>query len=107
MYAPSAAASDAGCEARRRCGAIIEKSWWAVTVNYGTFINVILYSLIVAFAVFLLIRQVIVSRKRRPVPPATMECPQRLSAIPVLARRCAHCVSRLVSYSVRSELLRT
>jgi large conductance mechanosensitive channel len=71
----------------------------AVTVNYGVFINTIISFLIVAFCVFLLIRQI--NRMRReeeaPAEPTTKDCPYCLSAIPIKATRCAHCTSQLGS----------
>jgi large conductance mechanosensitive channel len=74
------------------------KAAGSVTVNYGLFVNTVLDFLIVAFAIFLLIRQV--NRlKRAPAPapaaPTTKECPQCLSVIPIKAKRCAHCTSQL------------
>jgi large conductance mechanosensitive channel len=65
------------------------------TLNYGLFLNTVLDFLIVAFAIFLLIRQV--NRlKRAPAPaPTTRDCPYCLSAIPIPAVRCAHCTSQL------------
>jgi large conductance mechanosensitive channel len=70
----------------------------AATINYGLFLNTVLDFVIVAFAVFLLIRQI--NRLRRepepaPVPPATRECPYCLSTIPLNAVRCGHCTSEL------------
>ena len=69
----------------------------AVTLNYGAFINNIISFIIVAFAVFLLIRSINRLKKAEPAPaaPATKECPYCLSAVPVKARRCAHCTSEL------------
>ncbi len=73
------------------------KAAGAATINYGIFINAILNFLIIAFAVFLLVRQV--SRfTPKPAPaaaPATRDCPFCLSVIPLKARRCAHCTSEL------------
>lgn len=65
------------------------------TLNYGLFLNTILDFLIVAFAIFLLIKQV--NRlKRAPAPaPTTRDCPYCLSTIPIPAVRCAHCTSQL------------
>ena len=68
----------------------------AVTVNYGVFMNAIISFLIVAFAVFLLVRNINKLKKEEEVPPAapaTKECPYCLSVIPVKAVRCAHCTS--------------
>lgn len=69
----------------------------AVTINYGAFINTIISFVIVAFAVFLLIRSLNRMKKQEEAPaaPVTKECPHCLSAIPVKATRCAHCTSEL------------
>lgn len=70
----------------------------AVTLNYGMFINTVLDFVLVAFAIFLLIKQV--NRfKRQPEPsavePTTKECPKCCSSIPVKASRCPFCTSEL------------
>ncbi|MCX5890687.1 MAG: large-conductance mechanosensitive channel protein MscL [Deltaproteobacteria bacterium] len=69
----------------------------AVTLNYGAFINNIISFIIVAFAVFFLIRSINRLKKAEPAPeaPATKECPYCLSAVPAKASRCAHCTSEL------------
>jgi large conductance mechanosensitive channel len=68
----------------------------AVTLNYGIFINAIISFLIVAFAVFLLIRQVNrMKRKEEPAPATTRDCPFCFSTIAVKATRCAHCTSEV------------
>jgi large conductance mechanosensitive channel len=75
------------------------KAYGAATINIGMFLNATLDFLIVAFSVFLLIRQV--NRfVRRPLtpdekPPAARECPYCFSMIPARATRCAHCTSNL------------
>lgn len=66
----------------------------AVTVNYGLFINSVISFLIVAFAVFLLIRA-INRLKRGEEEPTTKECPHCMSQIPLKATRCPHCTSQL------------
>lgn len=69
------------------------KAAGAATLNYGVFLNAVIQFVIVAFAAFLLLRQV-----QRFVPPAaanTRECPQCLSPVPLKALRCAHCTSPL------------
>jgi large conductance mechanosensitive channel len=74
------------------------KAAGAVTLNYGVFLNTIISFLIVAFAIFLLIRNVNRMKKKEEAPPpapATKECPYCLSAIPIKAVRCAHCTSEL------------
>jgi len=75
------------------------KAHGAATINIGLFLNATLDFLIVAFSVFLFIRQV--NRFiRAPIvpsekPPAARECPYCLSMIPARATRCAHCTSNL------------
>ena len=72
------------------------KAAGAATLNYGIFINNIINFLIIAFVIFLLIRQI--NRMQRPEPaaaPATKDCPYCLSAVPVKATKCAHCTSEL------------
>jgi large conductance mechanosensitive channel len=76
------------------------KAAGAATVNYGVFINTILDFLIVAFAIFLLIKQLNRLKKQEiaaPAAPTTKECPQCLSSIPIKAKRCAHCTSQLAA----------
>jgi large conductance mechanosensitive channel len=68
------------------------------TINYGLFLNTVLDFLIVAFAIFLLIKQVNrLTRQPAPAPaaPTTRDCPYCLAAIPIPAVRCAHCTSQL------------
>ena len=71
------------------------KAAGAPTLNYGAFLQAIVDFLIVAFAVFLLIKQV--NRLFPPAPPAytTRPCPLCLSNIPQKATRCAHCTSEV------------
>ncbi|TMA96784.1 MAG: large conductance mechanosensitive channel protein MscL [Deltaproteobacteria bacterium] len=66
----------------------------AATLNYGIFFNNIINFLIIAFVIFLLIKQI--NRMQEPVAaPATKECPYCLSAVPLKATKCAHCTSEL------------
>jgi large conductance mechanosensitive channel len=70
----------------------------AVTINYGAFINTIISFLIVAFAVFLLIRAMNRLKRKEdlaPAAPTTRECPFCLSTVPIKATRCAFCTSEL------------
>ncbi|HEX5813743.1 MAG TPA: large conductance mechanosensitive channel protein MscL [Methylomirabilota bacterium] len=72
------------------------KAAGAPTLNYGLFFNTIINFVIVAFAMFLVIRQT--ARFFPPPPPpasTTRECPYCLSAVPLKATRCAHCTSEL------------
>ena len=72
------------------------KAAGAITVNYGVFINTIISFLIVAFAVFMLIRSVNKLKREAPPPEAdTKECPYCLSVIPIKASRCAHCTAEI------------
>jgi len=74
------------------------KAAGAATINYGIFLNTVLDFLLVALAVFLLVKQ-INKLKREPAPALveanTKECPYCLSVIPVRAVRCPHCTSQL------------
>ena len=70
----------------------------AVTINYGVFVNTIISFLIVAFAVFLLIRQINKLKREAEAPPpepTSKDCPYCLSSIPIKATRCPHCTSDL------------
>ncbi|MEJ2722678.1 MAG: large conductance mechanosensitive channel protein MscL [bacterium] len=70
----------------------------AVTISYGMFINTIINFLIVAFAIFLFIKNINKMKRKEEAPPAeptTKECPQCLSTIPIKATRCAHCTIEL------------
>jgi large conductance mechanosensitive channel len=70
----------------------------AVTLNYGLFVNTVVNFLIVAFAIFFLIRGMNSLKKKEeapPVAPPTKECPHCLSTIPIKATRCGHCTSEL------------
>jgi large conductance mechanosensitive channel len=74
------------------------KTAGAPTLNYGIFINTIFDFLVVALAIFLLIRQVN-KMKREPAAAASMtkDCPFCASAIPIPAKRCPHCTSQLAA----------
>ena len=70
----------------------------AVTINYGLFINTLIDFLIIAFVVFILVRQVNRLQKSEPEPapaPATKECPFCFSSISIKATRCPQCTSNL------------
>jgi large conductance mechanosensitive channel len=79
-YASLAAAQEAG----------------AVTVNYGTFINTIISFIIVAFALFLLIKGMNSMKREEEAPaaaPTTKDCPKCCTSIPIKATRCPNCTS--------------
>ena len=68
----------------------------AVTLNIGVFINTIVSFLIIAFAVFLVIRWINrLKAKEAPAAPTTKDCPFCFVAIPLQASRCPHCTSQL------------
>lgn len=68
----------------------------APTVNYGLFINAIINFIIVALAIFMLIRQVNAAKKKpAPPEPNTKECPFCKESIPRAAVKCSHCTSDL------------
>lgn len=68
----------------------------AVTLNYGAFITVIVDFVIVAFAVFLLVKLMNATKKKdAPAPATTKECAQCLMSIPLAAKKCGHCTSVL------------
>jgi len=70
----------------------------AVTLNVGVFINTIISFLIIAFAVFLVIRSINRMKAKQQAPaaaPTTKDCPFCFSAIPLKASRCPHCTSQL------------
>jgi large conductance mechanosensitive channel len=64
-------------------------------IAYGQLITDIINFLIVAFVVFLLVRQVNRMKSKQEGSPTTKDCPQCLSTIPLKAVRCAHCTSAL------------
>ncbi len=81
-YASLAAAQEAG----------------APTLNYGLFINNVLDFLIVAIAIFFVIKAVNKLQRPKPVeaaPATTKECPYCFSTIPIKAKRCPNCTSEL------------
>ncbi len=73
------------------------KAAGAATVNYGVFINNLIDFLIVALAIFLIIKQINrLQAKPAPAgPPTTKECPYCFSTIPIKAVRCPNCTSEV------------
>jgi len=65
------------------------------TVNFGVFINTVLDFLVVAFVIFLLVRQFNRLRAQEAPPVTTKACPFCVSTIPLEASRCPHCTSQL------------
>ncbi|HEY3489479.1 MAG TPA: large conductance mechanosensitive channel protein MscL [Candidatus Deferrimicrobiaceae bacterium] len=70
----------------------------AATINYGLFVNTVIDFVILAFVLFLLIRQVNKMKAPAPAPaaPTTRPCPWCLTDIPLQAKRCGHCTSEVV-----------
>ena len=70
----------------------------AVTWNYGNFVTLLINFLIVAFAIFLVVRGL--NRMKRPKPnsdPVVKDCPACTMSIPIKATRCPHCTSELTN----------
>ena len=64
-------------------------------VKYGSFLSELLNFIIMAFVVFLIVKQLNRLRKEAPKPGTTKKCPYCLSEIPKEAKKCAHCASEL------------
>jgi len=69
----------------------------AVSLRYGLFINTILDFIIVAFAIFIVIKQMNRLKKKEAAPaePTTKQCPKCISTIPIKATRCPQCTSEI------------
>jgi len=69
----------------------------AVTINYGKFVNTFINFIIIALAMFFVVRGINRARRRLEAPAAatTRDCPFCYSAIPIKATRCPHCTSEL------------
>ncbi len=68
----------------------------APTLNYGVFINTVIDFIIVAFAIFMVVKQI--NRLKKAPPPAdptTKECPFCISQVPLKASKCPNCTSEL------------
>jgi large conductance mechanosensitive channel len=74
------------------------KAAGAATINYGLFINTIIDFIIVAFAIFILVKAINKAKRKEapPAPPSTKPCPECLMEIPIKATRCGHCAVVLV-----------
>jgi large conductance mechanosensitive channel len=74
------------------------KAAGAVTINFGVFVNTLISFVLVAFAVFILVRAINRLKRQGEAPPAvptTKECTYCLSTIPIKATRCPNCTSEL------------
>jgi large conductance mechanosensitive channel len=72
------------------------KAAGAATINYGIFLNTVVDFVLVAFVIFMIVKQAN-KLKRQPAPaaPNTKDCPFCATAIPIAAKRCPHCTSQL------------
>lgn len=90
LFITISGSTEATLEAAKKAG--------AVTINYGLFLGTVVDFLIVAFAIFLMVRQVNKMRAPAPAPaaaPTTKDCQYCLSTIPIKATRCPNCTSQL------------
>jgi large conductance mechanosensitive channel len=69
----------------------------AATINYGKFANTVLQFLVVAFVIFMLVRQINRLKTPAPAPPTddSRDCPYCVSRISRKATRCPHCTSEV------------
>ena len=70
----------------------------AVTLNYGMFLNTVISFIIVAFAIFMVIKNINRLKKKeetRQAEPTTKDCPFCFSSVPLKAIKCPHCTSDL------------
>ena len=70
----------------------------AVTLNVGVFIDTLVYFIIIAFAIFLVVKGINSLKRKEEAPPAeptTKTCPSCFMEIPIQAKRCPHCTADL------------
>jgi large conductance mechanosensitive channel len=67
----------------------------AATINYGVFLGAVIDFLIVAFVIFLVIKQINRLTRKKEAAPTNQDCPYCLSSIPIKATRCPNCTSDL------------
>ena len=73
------------------------KAAGAVSINYGLFVNAAISFVIVAFAVFALVKAMNKLQRKKEEAPTTKDCPQCAMSIPVKALRCPHCTSDIAA----------
>jgi large conductance mechanosensitive channel len=74
----------------------------AVTINYGLFMNTVISFLIIAFAIFMVVKGMNSLKKKEEAPaaePTEKDCPFCITSIPIKAIRCPHCTSELSTQS--------
>lgn len=77
---------------------VAAKEAGAATLNYGLFINTLINFIIIALAIFLVIRAInrlTMKKAEAPAEPTTKDCPYCATAIPIKASRCPNCTSQL------------
>jgi large conductance mechanosensitive channel len=79
-------------EIKDQSGKIVQA---AVNLNFGVFINNVIDFAIVAFVIFMVIKQINRLKKEPPKEPTEKDCPKCCSHIPIKASRCPHCTSEL------------
>ncbi len=67
----------------------------AATINYGLFINNVLDFFIIAFSIFIVIRQLERFKRKEEVKVTTKKCSYCCTEIPIEASRCPNCTSEL------------
>jgi large conductance mechanosensitive channel len=78
------------------------KTAGAPVIAYGQFLNTVINFLIIAFAIYLLVKQVNRFMPKPPAPAVMKDCPYCLTSIPDKAVRCAHCTSELSAGAARA-----
>jgi large conductance mechanosensitive channel len=79
---------------------VAAKEAGAVVLSYGVFINTVISFIIVAFAVFMVIRNINRLKRKEEAPPkepTTKDCPKCFTSIPIKATRCPHCTSEIAA----------
>lgn len=71
----------------------VAKAAGAPTINYGAFINIVLEFIVIAFAVFMIVKAA--NRIKKAEAPTTKDCPHCLTKIPAAATKCPACTSQL------------
>lgn len=74
---------------------VVAKTAGAPVIAYGAFLNTVLNFLIVAFAIFIVVKQINRFQKPTPAAPSSKECPHCANSVPAKANRCGFCTSDL------------
>jgi large conductance mechanosensitive channel len=87
-----------GAQAGPYASVTAAKAAGAITINYGLFINTIINFIIVAFAIFMMIKVMNRMKREQPAPaaaPTTKDCPACCMTVPIKATKCGYCTSAL------------